>query len=113
MPEDRIGPLSDSDDEPCFCGTGFTCLARHDEPCEHPSLTGVDQTDGPDKVWRCDFCGALTRWEVIDGPLGRHVPVDDQADVRCPHCGRPPGTDGRLCPMCRPSADDRAALGLE
>jgi hypothetical protein len=49
---------------------------NNEPPCDHPSLTGIDQSDGPDKVWRCDGCGALTRWEIIDGPLGRHVPVE-------------------------------------
>lgn len=28
-------------------------------PCCHPSSTGIDQTDGPEKVWRCDACGWL------------------------------------------------------
>lgn len=31
---------------------------------------------------------------------------------RCYHCGRPPGTGGDPCPVCRPSARDRAMLGL-
>ena len=25
-------------DEPCVCGSGFTCLARHDEPTERERL---------------------------------------------------------------------------
>lgn len=28
--------------------------------CRHYSASGVDQTFGPDKVWRCDHCGL--RW---------------------------------------------------
>lgn len=64
------------DAERCVCGAlvstpHLECI----EPCDHPSLTGIDQATGPDKVWRCDCCGALTRWEVIDGPLGRHVVI--------------------------------------
>lgn len=29
--------------------------------CPHLSLNGVDQGDGPDKVWRCEMCGGLYR----------------------------------------------------
>jgi hypothetical protein len=44
--------------EPCVCDTPFTCLADH---CEHDSATGIDQSDGPDKVYACDNCGWLYR----------------------------------------------------
>lgn len=45
--------------------------------CEHASLSGVDQTTGPGKVWRCDACDALVRREAVPGRgLSRLVRVD-------------------------------------
>jgi hypothetical protein len=34
------------------------------------------------------------------------------APTRCPHCGRPPGTTGQPCPVCRPTPADRERLGI-
>jgi hypothetical protein len=27
----------------------------------HTSWSGIDQNDGPDKVWRCDECGRIVK----------------------------------------------------
>jgi hypothetical protein len=40
--------------------------------CPHYSASCVDQSDGPEKRWRCDGCGAI--WyevEALDGPIIR------------------------------------------
>jgi hypothetical protein len=34
------------------------------ESCAGQSWTGVDQVDGPDKVWRCDTCGRIVSQNV-------------------------------------------------
>ena len=44
--------------------------------CEHLSATGIDRTEGPGKVWRCDGCGWLHRSIKGDDGLSRMVPVD-------------------------------------
>lgn len=46
-----------------------TAWAVHDdaEECTHLSATGVDQTWGDRKVWRCDACGWQYRTVTVDG----------------------------------------------
>ena len=38
----------------------LSALGRAND-CRHDSASGVDDDDGPDKVWRCDHCGLLWR----------------------------------------------------
>jgi len=52
---------------------GDRCLEPHGT-CTHESASGVDQTEGPAKVWCCDGCGWLHRYEVRDG-ISRAVNV--------------------------------------
>lgn len=42
----------DRDDEPCLCGTDFTCLARHDEPPAAPRWADLFGADP-------DYCDGL------------------------------------------------------
>lgn len=44
-----------------------------DDGCTHDSSTGVDQTTGPMKVWRCDWCGWLHRFELVGRGVYRMV----------------------------------------
>jgi hypothetical protein len=37
------------------------------DTCEHLSATGVDQSEGDDKVWRCDACWRLYRTVTENG----------------------------------------------
>lgn len=46
------------------------------DPCEHPSASGIDQTTGPGKVWRCDGCGWLHRMVPGAGGTSRMVAAD-------------------------------------
>jgi len=39
---------------------GLVCA----ESCAGQSWTGVDQAEGPDKVWRCDTCGRIVGQNV-------------------------------------------------
>lgn len=48
------------------------CPVCGDE-CSHPSFNGIDQSDGPDKVWECAGCGQFFRWEHVANGFGRHV----------------------------------------
>lgn len=45
--------------------------------CEHDSLNGIDQTEGPDKVWRCCECDALLV-AVTDNGFTYYVPVQGE-----------------------------------
>ena len=56
-------------------------------PCPHLSHTGIDQSDGPDKIWRCDHCGEYSRDEPDpDKPgLHRRIPVDMGAELATAH----------------------------
>lgn len=51
--------------------------------CEHASLSGVDQTTGPGKVWRCDACDVLVRREAVPrrGGVSRLVRVVTTAEA--------------------------------
>ena len=53
---------------------GDGCLAPHGEPCTHESASGIDQTEGPGKVWQCDTCGFCYRVVTEDG-ITREVPA--------------------------------------
>lgn len=57
-----IGCFHDFATGPCTSGCGV--VADH---CHHESSSGIDQNEGPDKVWRCDGCGWLHRIETLDG----------------------------------------------
>lgn len=47
-------------------------LARHMEDCgPDASLSGVDQSWGPDKVWCCDSCGAEGTSDELQGRARR------------------------------------------
>jgi hypothetical protein len=45
------------------------CPDHAAEVCDHPSMDGIDLNWGPDKLWRCTFCGALldNLGEEVDG----------------------------------------------
>lgn len=49
----------------CDCG----CKG---DTCTHDSGSGIDQTEGPEKVWRCDGCGWLYR-VTTEGGISRSV----------------------------------------
>lgn len=37
-------------------------VALTEARCEHDSCSGIDQVEGPEKVWHCHSCGCLGRW---------------------------------------------------
>lgn len=52
------------------------------DPCPHDSWDGIDQSDGPDKVWECMGCGVKARFEKDADGMTFHVPVDNEEEQR-------------------------------
>lgn len=44
--------------------------------CGHASSTGIDTTEGPEKVWRCDACRVLLRFVTGGDGITRLVPIE-------------------------------------
>jgi hypothetical protein len=55
--------------EACMDLVQEPCPDHAAEVCDHPSMDGIDLNWGPDKLWRCTFCGALldNLGEEVDG----------------------------------------------
>lgn len=49
------------------------------EGCEHLSATGVDQAEGPAKVWQCDVCGWRFR-SITDGGITVQIGLGEVED---------------------------------
>lgn len=50
-------------------------FAIDDAECLHLSATGIDQAEGPEKVWECDACGFYYRQRVDEDGISHMVPA--------------------------------------